>query len=70
LAHFRCYFLGQDGHFVDVEELEAATDAEAIDAARLSAKKRTGISGFSLWQQKRKIHVEAWETMSGAQAPA
>jgi hypothetical protein len=34
MRDYRVYTLGEDGHFVDVRDLQCATDAEAVEKAK------------------------------------
>ena len=59
--HFRCYFLDPAGHFIDVRDIDAGSDTNAVAAARLLAAERNDIHGFAVWQEKRQVYVETWE---------
>ncbi len=57
----RCYLM-RGGHFVGVEDVEATTDAEAIQFAikifydRQTADKREPYDGFELWAGDKIVH--------------
>ncbi len=51
MTFYRVYFIGNDGHFVSVIELDCPNDNAAIESARQF------INGhdIELWQEDRKI---------------
>ncbi len=51
MTFYRVYFIGNDGHFVSVIELDCPNDHAAIESARQF------INGhdIELWQEDRKI---------------
>lgn len=53
----RCYFM-RSGHIVDVEILDAADDAQAVEAARklFAARQDAKLEGFEVWDRARFIH--------------
>jgi hypothetical protein len=51
MTYYRVYFIGNDGHFMSVIELDCPNDNAAIESARQF------INGhdIELWQEDRKI---------------
>ena len=59
MAHYRCYFLDVDGKITAAaENVEAASDSEALALSRELFAVRPNSSGFELWQCKRRVHEE------------
>lgn len=50
---YRLYFVGIDGHFANVEVIEADDDADAI----LAAGKHAGARPMELWDGARKVQM-------------
>jgi len=59
MPHYRCYFLGSDGHIKGVEEIYGNTDDDAVQAARHSLARRLYEDAFELWQGARRVSGEA-----------
>jgi hypothetical protein len=54
MPRYRCYHINSDGHFVDVEEIDASTDSEAwVCADQIVAVKKWKVS--ELWDRERKV---------------
>lgn len=51
MAHYRAYFIGQDGHFIKARDVVEADDRTAMIAARAMA----GLYAIELWERDRKI---------------
>ena len=51
MAHYRAYFIGQDGHFFQAIDLDSADD----DAAIATSKQFVDGHDVELWQRDRKI---------------
>jgi hypothetical protein len=70
LAHYRCYFLGADGKIsAAAENIEAASDADALALSRELYAARPASSGFELWQCKRRVHEEMTKAGAVRQEP-
>jgi hypothetical protein len=62
MANYRAYALGQDGHFVGVEALVCADDAEAVE----KAKRVFSGQSLELWCGDRLIaHINEVEYNHG-----
>ena len=51
MAHYRAYFIGDDGHFVKAVDIIKDDDSAAIIAARALIGKHA----IELWQRERRI---------------
>jgi hypothetical protein len=51
MPEYRAYTLGEDGHFIGFEPLVCASDEEAVERARLMAKKFP----IELWSGPRLV---------------
>ena len=65
----RCYFT-RGGHFVWVEDVQATTDADAIQLAikvfydRQAAESHAPYDGFELWDGNRTVHCHQARQMA------
>jgi len=50
---YRLYFIGSDGHFDGVHEIEVASDERAIEVAAQYANQRPA----ELWERDRRIKI-------------
>jgi len=57
MAVYRCYFLDRVGEAAGAQDLDCASDAEAIAAARRIHAEEFG-NGFELFHGNRRVHVE------------
>lgn len=58
MTAYRCFLLGESGKAVSVEKLDAETDWEAIELARLVLERHSDQSAFELWRDTRCIFME------------
>jgi hypothetical protein len=52
---YRCYFLGGDGHFRDVETFTEAGDCAAVAKAHKLLSERDRFASFEVWQEARFV---------------
>jgi hypothetical protein len=52
---YRCYFLGKDGHFRDVETFSEAGDCAAVAKAHKLLSERDSFEHFEVWQEARFV---------------
>lgn len=52
---YRCYFLGKDGHFRDVETFTEAGDCAAVAKAHKLLVERDHFVSFEVWQETRFV---------------
>ena len=55
---YRIWFLTANGSVTAVQRFSADTDEEALSVARLMGKGRSQLSGFELWEGRRKVRGE------------
>ena len=55
---YRLCLLGDDGLIAAVQRFPADTDAEASAMSRELVKRSFGLSGFELWEGRRKVRAE------------
>jgi hypothetical protein len=65
MTAYRCFLLGQGGKAVSVEKIDAETDWEAIELARVTLERHTEHSAFELWRETRCIFMEPKKPAAG-----
>jgi hypothetical protein len=70
LSDYRCYFVTSANHFVDVQEVVADTDAEAVDLARALVASQP-LCTVEIWQDSRLVRKNIWPSAPsrGAESP-
>lgn len=58
MAHYRCYLLDGRGKIVKSEDIEAASDADAVELARRYLAKHES-HAFELWRGRDRLRKEA-----------
>ena len=58
MSNYRCYLLGEDGHYARVEFVESNADPEAIRRSRQILQRRADCSGLELWLGSQLVHAE------------
>jgi hypothetical protein len=64
VALYRCYFITVSDHVADVLELEAESDAEAVEQARAAVTRQPGRTA-ELWQLSRLVSRHIWPNAPG-----
>lgn len=59
MGQYRCYLLDGAGAIRGVVTVAGADDMGALAAARRLLEDKPEFDGFDLWQENRRIHVEA-----------
>jgi len=55
---YRCYFLDEQGRFLDFELIDCTSDKEAIDRARRLFADRHYCSRFEVWDGARRLPLD------------
>jgi hypothetical protein len=58
MAHYRCYFLDGSGKIMKSEDIEAASDADAVIIARQRLAQQCS-HAFELWQGRDRLSKES-----------
>jgi hypothetical protein len=58
MTNYRCYLLDKNQRLIEVQNISAAEDAEAVGAARKFALER-GAASFEIWQGLRQVDTGA-----------
>jgi hypothetical protein len=58
MTAYRCFLLGQSGKAESLEKIDAETDWEAVELARLTLERHPQGSAFELWRDTRCIFLE------------
>lgn len=57
MVHYRCYFLDGSGKIAKSEDIEAASDEDAVTAARQRLAQQRS-HAFELWRGRERLHKE------------
>jgi hypothetical protein len=59
LSDYRCYFVNPGDHIVDVQEIVAGTEAEAVEQVRALVASRPSCTA-EIWQDSRLVRKNIW----------
>ncbi len=65
MADYRCFLLGQGGKAETLEKIDAETDWEAVELARLTLERHPKQLAFELWRDTRCIFLEPKKQPAG-----